>query len=148
MLGIIEHINNGLPIVFVDDFFLNDASRIDEVYVYNFWYDSISLKKETMSFMLTFLNSSSILFLLKKLFLMRAKARHSMRRCLTVHGFWRVIYCGFLLEYKEVRKSFVTNSWSGYCDLFLSWFLESCSLFYQIVLLLMHNENISFINNL
>ena len=57
----------------------------------NAWYDFIYLKKDRMSSMLTFSNRTSILFVLKKLFLIRVKAPYSMRKCLTVQCEW---HCG------------------------------------------------------
>ena len=67
---------------------------IDQVYVYIFRYNFISLRKDRMSSMLTLSKRSFILFALKKRFLMREKAPHSMRKCLTVHGVWHVAHCG------------------------------------------------------
>ena len=44
-----------------------------------------------MTTMLTFSHRYFMLFLLKKHFLIRAKALHSMRKCLTVQGAYHVI---------------------------------------------------------
>ena len=57
-----------------------------------FLYNPISPRKDRISSMLT-LSKRSFILLIKR-FLMRAKAPHSMRKCLTVQGVWHVAHWG------------------------------------------------------
>ena len=57
-----------------------------------FWYNSVSLKKDRMSSILTFSNRSVKLFTLKNRFLITAKDLHSIS--LTVQVVWQVKHCG------------------------------------------------------
>ena len=67
---------------------------IDQVYVYIFWHNFISLKKERISSILIFSNRSFILFTLKRCFLMWVKVLHSMRTCLTMQDVCHIIHWG------------------------------------------------------
>ena len=68
-----------------------------------FWYNSVSLKKDRMSSILTFSNRSVKLFTLKNRFLITAKALHSIRMCLTVQVAWQVKHsrCGSCFKMKK-----------------------------------------------
>ena len=59
-----------------------------------FWYNSVSLKKDRVSSILTFSNRSVKLFTLKNRFLITAKVLLTIRMCLTVQVVWQVIPCG------------------------------------------------------
>ena len=59
-----------------------------------FLYNSVSLKKDRMSSILTFSNRSVKLFTLKNGFLITTKVLHSIRMCLTVQVVWLVKHCG------------------------------------------------------
>ena len=59
-----------------------------------FLYNTVSLKKDRMSSILTFSNRSVKLFTLKNCFLITAKFLHSIRMCLTMQVVWLVKHCG------------------------------------------------------
>ena len=59
-----------------------------------FWYNPVSLKKDRTSSILTFSNISIKLFSLNNWSLMRAKALHSIKMCLTFQGVSHVKHCG------------------------------------------------------
>ena len=84
------------------------------------------------SSILTFSNKSVKLFILKSCLLMKAKTLHSENvfngaRRLTRQTLWLL----FLFQYEKVSKLCMTNSQSGYFDLFSSWFSKSWSPFFQ-----------------
>ena len=71
---------------------------IDHVYIYIFsWYNFVSFKKDSISSMSTFSNSSFILFTLKRYFLIWVKAFHYMRKHLSA-GFWHVLSSCLIIE--------------------------------------------------
>ena len=69
------------------------CTRLTRFSCHIFWYNSVSLKKDRMSSILTFSNRSVKLFTLKNRFLITAKVLHSIRMCLTMQVVWQVKHC-------------------------------------------------------